>query len=159
MTIRSLTGIDFTGTIHKTEADHVAAERYARYSKKPTRIERPHEKSERPVEAPVTGWKARLTPLRLFLVFGCLATLMTVWIWETTYVRTHMREIEQLKDERSEILKRNEAIQVEISKLSSYDRIEKIAGEKLGMHPSREKPEMILLDNDLKTALEAAHNQ
>ncbi len=159
MTMRSLTGIDFTGSIPHTEADHLAAERYARYSKKPAMAERPKEASDLAATVPATGWKSKLTPLRLFLIFGCLAMLMTIWIWETTYVRSHMAEIERLKDERTDISKRNEAIQVEIAKLSSYERIERIASEKLGMRPSTEKPEMILLDADLSAALGAAHEK
>lgn len=158
MTMRSLTGVDFTGTsLRPTDADRVAAERYARYSKKPAlrpAREKENEKRETVSPAP-TGWKARWTPLRLFLVFGGLALLMTVWIWETTAVRTRMIEIERLKDERTEILKRNEAIQVELSTLTSYERIEKIAGEKLGMRPSKEKPGLVVLDPDLAEALES----
>jgi cell division protein FtsL len=158
MTMRSLTGVDFTGThLRSTDEDRVAAERYARYSKRPA-VQPVREKEKKESPPAPSGWTARWTPRRMFLLFGALAALMTVWVWETTVVRTHMIEIERLKDERTEMLKRNEAIQMEISRLSSYERIEKIAGEKLGMHPSKEKPGLVALDPDLASALEAEKN-
>lgn len=158
MTMRSLTGVDFTGTtLRPSDEGRVAAERYARYSKRPA-VQPVREKEKKESPPASSGWKTRWTPRRMFLLFGALATLMTVWIWETTVVRTRMIEIERLKDERTEILKRNEAIQMDISRLSSYERIEKIAGDKLGMHPSKEKPGLIVLDPDLASALEAEKN-
>jgi cell division protein FtsL len=90
--------------------------------------------------------ESKITPLKLFAAFFALACLMIVWIYETNEVREGLLEIERLKDQKLELEKANESIQADITRLSDYQRIEKIASEKLKMLPAKEKPGVIFLD-------------
>lgn len=151
MSVRPLTGVDFTNSFRKSENRQPHS--YERYTRKPTDVPRAEPKTEAPAAAPrVTVW----TPLRMFLAFGVVSVMMTAWIWETTYVRTRLTEIERLKNERMEISKRNEALIVEIASLSAYERIEKIARDQLGMKPYGQKPGVLPLDPDLSEFLETS---
>ncbi len=90
-----------------------------------------------------------ITPLKMFLGFMMAAALMIVWIWETSNVRQGLTEIERMKDQRLEIEKANEAIQTEITRMSGFERIQKIAKEQLKMVPSTEKPGVIFLEDKI----------
>lgn len=123
--------------------------RYVKYSEKAMIEESvPVEKHTMKKSADNLRKKNKITPLRLFLAFAMVAFLMTIWVWETAYVRTGLMEVERLKDRKTEIEKTNEAIQAEITKWSGYDRISKIAAEKLRMIPAKEKPGVIFMDAD-----------
>lgn len=135
--------------------------KYERYFEKPEitiKSEEPKKIKEKTEEMTTPRPESAITPVKLFTAFLVLACLMIVWIWETNYVREGLVEIEKLKDEKMELEKTNEAIQVDITKLSDYQRIEKIASEKLNMTPSKEKPGVIFLDPEKAETLHDAQN-
>jgi len=150
-----MTGIDYSETsqTYSVESQRAGVHKYDKYSDKPIigstavsdNVGAHRSNSEERKQS-------KLTPLRLFLAFTFLAFLMTIWVWEAAYVRQGLMEIEKLKDQKADIEKTNEAIQVEITKLSNYDRISKIASEKLRMIPAKDKPGVIFMDAD-KAAL------
>jgi cell division protein FtsL len=153
----TLTGMDYSGKKNKIMAPEsaVPAEKiqtrtkYEKYSEKPeiqTKTADTPQNKEKTDEMVTPKAESKITPLKLFAAFFLLACLMIVWTYETTSVREGLLEIEQLKDAKLELEKTNESIQVDITKLSDYQRIEKIATEKLKMVPSKEKPGVIFLD-------------
>lgn len=155
----TLTGLDYSGKKKKIMVPESAVSsdkfqprtKYEKYSEKPMVTVKTEEapKAKEKTEEPVSPKKqSTITPMKLFAAFFALACLMIIWIWETNYVREGLMEIEKLKDEKMELEKTNESIQVDITKLSDYQRIEKIASEKLKMVPSKEKPGVIFLDTE-----------
>lgn len=155
----TLTGLDYSGKKKKITASEPlsvtdkfpARTKYEKYSEKPEPVIKKAEtpKLKEKTDAFAVPQENRgFSSAKLFFVFVALAGLMIVWIGETNYVREGLVEIEKLKDEKLELEKTNESIQVEITKLSEYQRIEKIATEKLRMIPSKEKPGVIFLDSD-----------
>lgn len=153
----TLTGLDYSGMKKKIMAPETSVStgkiqlrtKYEKYSEKPhveakkDELPKVREKTDE-MTAPKTD--TGITPIKMFVAFFALACLMIVWIWETNYVREGLLEIEKLKDEKLEIEKTNESIQVDITKLSDYQRIEKIASEKLKMVPAKKKPGVIFID-------------
>ncbi len=127
-----------------------SAARYTKYGETPEAAGRGGRIPRKP--AARDGLARRLgvhvAPQRLFLAFSALTVLMIAWVWETTYVRQGMREIERLKDEKLELEKTNEAVRVEITRLSAYDRIGRMAGEHLRLVPSHEKPGVVLITEE-----------
>jgi len=147
-----MTGIDYSDIKRAYKMESLQAggtKRYVKYSEKPL-IEPTLSVEKQMMKKPgeTLKKKSKITPLRLFLAFAMVAFLMTIWVWETTFVRQGLMEVERLKDQKMEIEKTNEAIQTEITKLSNYDRISKIATEKLRMIPAKEKPGVIFMDAD-----------
>ena len=153
----TLTGMDFAEKKNKTvlseseitEPRTTARARYEKYAEKPVvspaRTE-PAQKKEKTDATPAAEKSSAITPFKMFAAFFVLACLMIVWIYETNEVREGLLDIERLKDEKLEIEKTNESIRVDITKMTDYQRIEKIAKEKLKMVPSKEKPGVIFLD-------------
>ena len=148
-----MTGIDYSDIKQAYKMESTRSRKYEKYSEQPI-IEPTMNTNNAKLKksTPDEGRQSSVTPLRLFIGFTFVAFLMTIWVWEAAYVRQGLMEIERLKDQKSEIEKTNESIQVEITKLSSYDRISKIASEKLRMIPAKEKPGVIFMDAD-KAAL------
>ncbi len=151
----TLTGMDFAGQKNKSftpdpdviDSRATVRTKYEKYAEKPVApaaVMEATEKKEMPVEPPPEH--SAITPLKMFAAFFVLACLMIVWIYETNDVREGLLEIERLKDEKLELEKTNESIQVDITRLTDYQRIEKIATEKLKMVPSKEKPGVIFID-------------
>ncbi len=153
----TLTGMDYAGKKNKIMISETAAQvekpqartKYERYFEKPetkpktAEIKKGKEKTD---ELDVHKEESKITPLKLFAAFFVLACLMIVWIYETNEVREGLLEVERLKDQKLELEKTNESIQVDITRLSDYQRIEKIATEQLKMLPAKEKPGVIFLD-------------
>lgn len=153
----TLTGMDYAGKKNKIMSSESAVPvekpqartKYERYFEKPegkpktAEIKKSKEKTD---EMDVPNEESKITPLKLFAAFFVLACLMIVWIYETNEVREGLLEIERLKDQKLELEKTNESIQVDITRLSDYQRIEKIATEQLKMLPAKEKPGVIFLD-------------
>ena len=153
----TLTGMDYAGKKNKIMIPDTAVPsekpqartKYERYFEKPEvkpKTAEIYKSKEKTDELTVPKEESRITPLKLFAAFFALACLMIVWIYETNEVREGLLEIERLKDQKLELEKTNESIQVDITRLSDYQRIEKIASEKLKMLPAKEKPGVIFLD-------------
>lgn len=148
---QTVTGMDFAGKKKKifedTTSSSINPHRYDKYSKRPETREPEETEFKKPQPTPPTVEKKnRLTPKRMFILFVILACLMIVWVWEATYVRQNLTEIEKLKDQALELEKTNEAIKSDIALLTTYQRIEKIAREQLRLIPPKEKPGVILID-------------
>lgn len=150
----TLTGMDFAEKKNKTPDPEIPVPamirtKYEKYAEKPVvspvRSENP-DKKEKTEAAPPLKESSTITPLKMFAAFFALACLMIVWIYETNDVREGLLDIERLKDEKLELEKTNESIRVDITRLTDYQRIEKLATEKLKMVPSKEKPGVIFLD-------------
>lgn len=157
----NITGRDFTGEKPAPKSTSVTADhdRYQKYTVKPAatpmaaRIPRKPSAGE---EIPPAKKTTRLTPFRMLVGFTCLTILMILWVWETTTVREGLRTVEALKDQKLAVEKANEAIRTDITRLSGYQRIEKIATEHLRMIRAKDKPGVIFIDpNDARTIKEA----
>ncbi len=146
----NITGRDFTQD-RKTSAQSVSSPptahgRYDRYTVKPeTKVPEPRI-PKKPEEAPRAIKPSRFTPVRLLVGFLCLTVLMILWVWETTNVREGLREVERLKDAKLQVEKTNEAIRTDITRLSGFQRIEKIATEHLRMVRAKDKPGVIFIN-------------
>ncbi|MCK6541141.1 cell division protein FtsL [bacterium] len=170
----NIVGVDFSGRKKKTTETPVSPtertkteDRYARYSKAPVkssaretetvRVETKPAVQETVASAAVEASnKKGITPLRMFLAFVVVAILMLVWVWMSVTVRQEMLMLEQLKDKQLEAQKANESLQAEITRLSNYERIAKIAKEQLKMKPATEKPGVIFLDTEKQKMLQDA---
>lgn len=153
----TLTGMDYAGKKNKIMVPDTdmrpektqARAKYEKYFEKPEvkpKTAGINNNKEKTDELTAPKEESKITPLKLFAAFFALACLMIVWIYETNEVREGLLEIERLKDQKLELEKTNESIQVDITRLSDYQRIEKIASEKLKMLPAKEKPGVIFLD-------------
>ncbi|MBL7958935.1 cell division protein FtsL [bacterium] len=160
----TITGLDYSGKKKKIMIPENAIltdnfqprTKYEKYLEQPATTAKPgesHSAKEKTKELSAAKKESPVTPIKLFTVFFVLACLMIVWIWETNYVREGLVEIEKLKDVKMELEKANESIQVDITRLSDYQRIEKIAADKLKMIPSKEKPGVIFLDAEKAKSL------
>ncbi|MCB0833833.1 MAG: hypothetical protein KDC45_10260 [Bacteroidetes bacterium] len=151
----NLTGIDYSDPekkYHELQADPAAhaESAYDRYA----------DSANRMTSEPAAARKSVITPLKLYVAFMVFAVLMMVWVWEATVVQENLTRIEQLKDLKLELEKSNEAIRVDITRLSAYERIEKIAREQIGLQTAAQKPGVIWVDPELlKRAAEAAANR
>lgn len=166
----NIVGVDFSGRKKKTTEVPVAQpertkteNRYARYSKAPVKTSVREAETVRVEPKPVmqetlptaeTPGKKGITPLKMFLAFVVVSILMLVWVWMSVTVRQEMLALEQLKDKQLEAQKANESLQAEITRLSNYERIAKIAKEQLKMKPATEKPGVIFLDAEKNKMLQ-----
>lgn len=156
----NITGKDFTED-RKTSGQSVSVPptahgRYDRYTVRPeTKIHEPRV-PKKPEEPPRAVTPSRITPVRLLVGFLCLTVLMILWVWETTNVREGLGDVERLKDAKRQVEKTNEAIRTDITRLSGFQRIEKIATEHLRMVRAKDKPGVIFINvEEAKTIREA----
>ncbi|MBL7995955.1 cell division protein FtsL [bacterium] len=160
----TITGLDYAGKKKKIMIPENAVStdkfkprtKYEKYSEQPeitTKSGESLKTKEKTKKLSAAKKESPVTPIKLFAVFFALACLMIIWIWETNYVREGLLEIEKLKDAKMELEKANESIQVDITRLSDYQRIEKIAADKLKMIPSKEKPGVIFIDAEKAKSL------
>jgi cell division protein FtsL len=153
----TITGMDFSDTKKKITAEkdtenYFIKTKYEKFSEHPAEPPKPVELAKVPDDQPDGKTFMNITPAKLFIAFGCLAILMIVWIWEIASVREGLAAAEQLKEKKMELQKANEALQVEITRLSANERIEKMATEQLHMIHATEKPGVIFIDGDKGSA-------
>lgn len=86
----------------------------------------------------VRTYKAIPSYQRYLIFFLLLFLGMTLYVWEQVKVGELAKEINRLKAERERLWNENEHLRVEIAALSSRERIERIAQERLEMvYPSK----------------------
>jgi len=70
----------------------------------------------------------------LFLIgFIASITLMLGYIWTSNEINSLTRDIARLKEIKAKLITQNNIIKADIERLSSADRIKKIASQKLNM--------------------------
>lgn len=89
-----------------------------------------------------TLWKRRertiLSFWRYLLLIGLLFMGMILYVWEQVEITELARDIDRLKAEKRRLENENGLLRIEIASLSSRERIEQIARERLGMvYPSK----------------------
>ena len=92
-----------------------------------------------------TKLKAKLTPFRIMLLLMGITIIMSFLVWQNEQVREGLNKIEQHKQKRLTLEKSNEALRVEITRLSNYKRIESIATTKLRMAHPEKKPSVLFI--------------
>lgn len=80
---------------------------------------------------------------RYFLIPFLIVGMTVFYIWEQIIVNQLVRDIYDLKLKRAELKDRNRQLRIEIAKLMSIDRIERIARDSLHMTVLPQEP-MIL---------------
>ncbi|MCQ2575648.1 MAG: cell division protein FtsL [Treponema sp.] len=86
--------------------------------------------------------------LKIILISICtlaIPALLCLYAVRTNQYSALTREISQIEREEAELIEENKRLVSEISKLSSAERIEKIATEELGMHKA-EKEDIIRVE-------------
>ncbi len=161
---QTITGMDFSDKRKKFKSEkstetYSGGTKYEKFSEHPAvQPDAVTPLPRSPEEDPEKKTILNITPAKVFVAFGCLACVMIVWIWEIASVREGLMTVEQLKEERRELERTNESLQVEITKLSSSERIERIATEQLHLMRATEKPGVIFIDADKAAALDAKTN-
>jgi cell division protein FtsL len=107
-------------------------------------VEYPGKRSnnEKPVNV---VYKAFTTGLRFYALVIFIIIAPVFVIWEHHQVDLMVKQLEELEKEAVELKNENERLKVSISRLSSYSRISSIAKDQLGLIPTTEKPEILIV--------------
>jgi len=82
----------------------------------------------------------RYTHKTFFLSLLVMIILLTLYVWQRVMVIKLLKETEEFKEVLAQEEKKYKYLNLEITELSSIDRIEKIAHDKLGLiYPAREQ--------------------
>jgi cell division protein FtsL len=81
----------------------------------------------------------------------CILILVVIWEWEKVEVYKTGYAIETLKDRKKHVEQEQRALQVELAKLTSPERIEQVAVTKLGL--SRPRYDQVVVVGEVPKAL------
>jgi cell division protein FtsL len=101
------------------------------------------------VRANKTATRRRVSPFNLMVGLLIAGTLIVMYISSIITVNEIAADIGTLQTRHQRQLDNNAALQAEVNRTSSRDRISPIAREQLGMLDAREQPERITLDPEL----------
>jgi cell division protein FtsB len=101
------------------------------------------------VRANKPATRRRVSPFNLIVALLITGTVIVMYISSIITVNGIAANIGTLQTRYQRLLDSNAALQAELNRKSSRDRISPIAREQLGMLDAREQPERITLDPDL----------
>ncbi|RMH73238.1 MAG: cell division protein FtsL [Gemmatimonadetes bacterium] len=84
----------------------------------------------------------------LLALTGVCVSLVLLYIWQRVYVKDLITEIQGLQQVEAQLQIEHQELQMEYIRLSSPERIEQIATQKLGMRYSDLTTELIVLEVD-----------
>jgi len=111
--------------------------------------ERQHTVTGYAVRANKPAARRRVSPFNLIVALLITGTVIVMYISSIITVNEIAANIGTLQTRYQRLLDSNAALQAELNRKSSRDRISPIAREQLGMLDAREQPERITLDPDL----------
>lgn len=115
----------------KSRKDHDAFPRYTDQELDPD-YQRAHEGAGKS--------RLELSTFNIVILLVIAALVITAYISNIITVDRMMLEVTKLEREETRLLQQRENLRAEINMLSSYNRVQKIASEKLGLVHSKQQP-------------------
>jgi len=84
--------------------------------------------------------KRKRSPFTIVVILFALSIVSVLYIWNKIMVNKLLDDVTVLESEYQKVLSETEILQREVNAKSNTERIEKIAGERLGMQTPHEPP-------------------
>lgn len=82
--------------------------------------------------------------LRLLFPYALIVLLVLSFVWGRVHVHQLATQIGELEQQRQQFIDRNEKLQIQLERLSSYGRISQIAGASAGLKQIR--PQLLIFE-------------
>lgn len=90
----------------------------------------------------------RKSPFKWLMIFSVIFGLQVAYVWQHITVESLAGDIDRINKENQTLKNTNEQLKSDISKLSSYGRIQKVAIQELGLIFPSDKPLLLVVDYD-----------
>ena len=92
--------------------------------------------------------RRKQSPFNMIAIVVAVSLLIVFYVWNKITVNQFVVDLNDLQNQHQKILASNEILRADINKKSTFDRIEKIASEKLAMTAAKEQPRWFDVDVD-----------